>query len=131
MAFRILHRELAKRLASGRLVVVDATNLSRAARLAILRAAHPAGVGAVAVVLLAPPSVVHARNAGRGARVVPAGVVDRHLAAAATLGASETDIAELLLAEGFAAVHVVAVTDDLGTSEAIEIERVSPRPSRR
>jgi predicted kinase len=112
-------------------VVVDATNLTRAARLAVLRAAHPAGVGTVAVVLVAPPAVVHARNAGRGTRVVPADIVDRHLAAVAALGASETDIAELLLAEGFAAVHVVAVTDDLASSEAIEIERVNRSPSRR
>ena len=131
VAFRILHRELAKRLANGRLVVVDATNLTRAARLAVLRAAHPAGVDKIAVVLLAPPAVVHARNAGRGPRVVPAEVVDRHLAAAAALGASETEIAELLLAEGFAAVHVVAMTDDLATAEAIEIDRVSRSPSRR
>jgi hypothetical protein len=63
--------------------------------------------------------------------VVPADVVDRHLAAAAALGATETDVAELLLAEGFAAVHVVAMTDDLATSDAIGIERVSRSPSRR
>ena len=131
VAFRILHRELAKRLASGRLVVVDATNLTRAARLAILRTAHPAGVDTIALVMLAPPVVVHARNAGRGRRAVPVDVVNRHLAAAAALGAREADVAELLAAEGFAASHVVAVTDDLPSSEAIEIERVSRSPSRR
>jgi predicted kinase len=131
LAFGILHRELAKRLAEGRLVVVDATNLSRAARLAILRAARPAGVTAVAIVLLAAPPVVHARNAGRGTRVVPSDVVDRHLAAAAALGSSEAEIAELLLAEGFASVHVVAVTDDHASSGATEIERVSRPPNRR
>ena len=130
LAFGILHRELGKRLANGRLVVVDATNLTRAARLAVLRAAQPAGVSTVAVVLLAAPAVVHARNVGRGTRTVPSGVVDRHLAAAAALGASEAEIAELLLAEGFAAVHVMAMTHDLASSAAIEIERVSRPPNR-
>ena len=84
----------------------------------------------VAVVLLAAPAVVHARNVGRGTRTVPSGVVDRHLAAAAALGASEAEIAELLLAEGFAAVHVMAMTHDLASSAAIEIERVSRPPNR-
>src|SRR5262245_14913810 len=72
VAFGILHRELAKRLAAGRLVVVDATNLTRAGRLAILRVALPARAGATAVVLLAPADAVHARNAARGDRAVPA-----------------------------------------------------------
>jgi protein phosphatase len=111
VAFRILHRELAKRLADGRLVVVDATNLTRAARLALLRAARPTRVRVIAVVLVAPAAVVHARNAERGSRTVPPEVVDRHLAATSALGETEAEIEELLRAEGFHAVHVVPTGD--------------------
>jgi len=129
VAFRILHGELAKRLAAGRLVVVDATNLTRAARLAILRSALPAGVRAVAIVLVSPAAVVHARNAGRGRRTVPADVVDRHLAAAAALGETEGEVEALLLAEGFAAAHVV--TADGGADDDVTIVRVRRPPTPR
>jgi protein phosphatase len=128
VAFRILHRELAKRLADGQLVVVDATNLTRAARLSLLRAALATGVQVTAIVLVAPAALVHARNAGRGTRTVPADVVDRHLAAAAALGETEAEIEELLRAEGFAAVHVVA-TDGVLVADEPAIVRVRRRPT--
>jgi hypothetical protein len=48
---------------------------------------------------------------------VPSAVVDRHLAAAAALGQSAADVSELLRAEGFAAVEIVAATDDGGADE--------------
>ena len=40
VAFGILHRDLIRRLAAGRLVVVDATNLTESARAAVLRCAN-------------------------------------------------------------------------------------------
>ncbi len=130
VAFRILHRELAKRLAAGQLVVVDATNLTRAARLSILRSALPARAPVVGLVLVAPAATVRARNAARPGRAVPADVVDRQLAAAAALGGDEAEIAALLRAEGFAAVHVIAATDDLAAGEPITIGRVRQPPIR-
>ena len=124
-AFGILHRELGKRLLAGRLVVVDATNLTEAARAALLRRAGAAAVRAIAIVLVPPAAVVHARNAARPGRVVPADVVDRQLAAAATLGANQQEIASRLRTEGFAAVHVLETPEAI---DALTIVR-SPRPS--
>ncbi len=64
-AFAALHRELARRLRSGRLTVVDATNVTPAARRELLRLAGIAGVPAVAVIIDLPAELVHARNAAR------------------------------------------------------------------
>ena len=123
-AFRILHRELAKRLAGGRLVVVDATNLTVAARRALLQGASAARAPAIALVLLPPADLVHARNAARPGRVVPADVVDRQLAAASTLGADRAAITARLRAEGFAAIHVL---ESAAAIDALTIVRTARR----
>jgi protein phosphatase len=78
-AFSILHREVTKRLAAGRTVVVDATNVERHARRALLSRATLAGAPAVAIVFALPRDVVLARNAARRERVVDPAVVERHL----------------------------------------------------
>jgi protein phosphatase len=117
LAFSILHREVRRRLAAGRLVVVDATNVERHARLGLVRLARAAGVPAVAIVLLADPATIHAQNAGRPGRVVPAEIVDRHLAALGRLGDGPDAIPVALALEGFAAVHLV---DGSGTPPVIE-----------
>jgi protein phosphatase len=118
-AFSILHRELARRLAAGKLTVVDATNLRREHRRPLLARAHQAGVPAVAVVLDLPVDVVRAQNAGR-ARVVDAEVVDRHLA---WLRRSVDD--GQLAAEGFAPVIVLRTPDEVA---GLRIDRVPPIP---
>jgi predicted kinase len=108
--FSILHREVARRLAAGRLVVVDATNVERHARRALVALAKAAGVPAIAIVLALPRDAVHARNAGRTRRVVDRAVVDRHLGRLA-LAIDNGGIA----AEGFDEVHLlrsVAEVDD-------------------
>lgn len=79
-AFAALHRELARRLDAGRLSVVDATNVERHARIALVRRAQDASVAAVAIVLDLPPRLVLARNSARPARIVNPAVVRRHLA---------------------------------------------------
>lgn len=107
VAFSILHREVHRRLALGRLVVVDATNVERHARLALVRLARTHGVPVVALVLLADPATVHARNAARAARVVPPEVVDRHLAAIGRLGPNAATIEATLTLEGFSSVHLI------------------------
>jgi len=78
-AFTLLHRALDRRLAAGLLTVVDATNVTAAARRTIRRAAARNGVPVVAIVLDLPEEVVRERNAGRTGRVVPDQVVTRHL----------------------------------------------------
>jgi predicted kinase len=78
-AFKRLHRDLERRLANRRLTVIDATNVERSARRALLARAATAGIPAIAVVLDLPAAVILARNAGRSARIVDERVVRRHL----------------------------------------------------
>jgi protein phosphatase len=107
-AFSILHREAVRRLAAGRLVVVDATNVEHHARRALVHRARAAGVPAIAIVLALPPGVVHARNAARSVRVVDSSVVERHLTRlAAALGDGG------ITSEGFAAVHILGSVDEI------------------
>ena len=79
-AFEQLHRTLEQRLADRRLTVVDATNVERSARLALVTRAATAGLPAIAIVLDLPSTTVLSRNAGRSPRVVDERVVLRHLA---------------------------------------------------
>lgn len=124
-AFRILHREVRERLAAGRLVVVDATNVEPAARAVLRRLAAAAAVPAVAIVIRLPPSDVHDRNRRRAGRVVPADVVDRHLARLDRLGTDPATIVTRLRAEGFAAIHVLSSAADI---DAFAIRRVASVP---
>lgn len=103
-AFGRLHRDLTRRLAARRLTVIDATNVERAARRALLTHSRAAGLPAIAVVLDLPAPTILARNAGRIGRVVDEPVVHRHLARLrATLDGTGAGLA----AEGFDAVVVV------------------------
>jgi protein phosphatase len=116
LAFTILHRELERRLAARRLVVVDATNVATAARRALLARAAAAGLPAIAIVLALPAAVVAARNAGRPGRVVDQGVVDRHLRRLATaLATAHLD------REGFTTVRLLITTAEV---EDFRIARV-------
>lgn len=103
-AFGRLHRDLARRLAEGRLTVVDATNVERSARRALLARARAAGVPAIAIVLSLPSAVVLARNAARTGRVVDEAVVRHHLG---RLNARLDGQANGIVAEGFASVVVL------------------------
>lgn len=118
LAFRRLHEELARRLAAGRLTVVDATNVTPHARKVLLGRAGDAHVPAVAIVLDPPSGTVHAQNAGREARVVPVEVVDRHLD-----DLRDTLATGRLETEGFAAIH------HIGGSTAVDEVRVVRRPA--
>ena len=121
-AFKRLHRELARRLASRRLAVVDATSVEPRARRALLDQAAVAGIPAIAIVLDLPAEVVLARNASRG-RVVDEAVVRRHLGRLRT-GLDGPD--PPLRREGFAQVIVLR---DPAEVKAVRIRR-RPDPSR-
>jgi len=103
-AFARLHRALERRLAGRQLTVVDATNVERSARHALVVRAGSAGLPAIAIVLDLPEATVLARNAGRSGRVVAATVVQRHLA---RLRHSLDGPARPLHGEGFREIVVV------------------------
>ncbi len=116
--FAILHREVVRRLAAGRLAVVDATNIETHARRALLARARIAGVPAIAIVFALPGALVHARNAARSHRVVDAAIVERHLERLAAALESNG-----IAAEGFAAVHVLRSAAEV---DAVIVERQGP-----
>ena len=78
-AFARLHRELERRLANGRLTVVDATSVESAARRALLLRSRAANLPATAIVLDLPVATVITRNAARRPRTVDEEIVRRHL----------------------------------------------------
>ena len=74
-AFDVLHFIAGKRLAAGRLTVVDATSVQPAARKSLIELARRHHVLAVAIVLDVPADVCAARNAGRADRAFGAHVL--------------------------------------------------------
>src|SRR5689334_9486322 len=64
-AFDVLHFIASKRLANGRLTVVDATNVQVEARRPLVARAREHHVLPVAIVLNLPAKLCHARNASR------------------------------------------------------------------
>jgi predicted kinase len=78
-AFAALHRQLGRRLAAGSFTVVDATNVERHARRALLVRAARAGVPSTAIVFDLAPELVLARNGARPGRVVDPAIVAMHL----------------------------------------------------
>jgi protein phosphatase len=119
VAFRILHRTVDRRLAEGRLTLVDATNAAASLRRPLLQRARRHGVPSVAIVLDLDARVVHAQNAAR-ARIVDPDVIDRHLGAI-----RRTVDGGALTAEG---VDQVIVLRDPAEIAALVIERQSGRP---
>ena len=77
-AFAVLHFIAGRRLAAGRLTVVDATNVQREARAPLVRVAREHDLFTVAIVLDVPEAVCHARNEGRADRDFGPHVVRQH-----------------------------------------------------
>ncbi|WP_236711188.1 polynucleotide kinase-phosphatase [Streptomyces sp. 150FB] len=78
-AFDVLHYIAGKRLAAGRLTVVDATNVQKEGRAQLVRLAREYDVLPVAIVLDLPEEVCAARNASRPDRAgMPRHVIRRH-----------------------------------------------------
>ncbi|MFD3665264.1 polynucleotide kinase-phosphatase [Streptomyces sp. NPDC058659] len=78
-AFDVLHYIVGKRLAAGRLTVVDATNVQQEARRQLVQLARSHDVLPIAIVLDVPEDVCRSRNADRPDRAdMPAHVIQRH-----------------------------------------------------
>jgi protein phosphatase len=78
-AFDVLHYVAAKRLAAGRLTVVDATNVQAEARKPLIALARQFHCLPVALVLDLPERVCHERNAARPDRAFGPHVVRNHV----------------------------------------------------
>lgn len=76
-AFDALHYVAGKRLAAGRLTVIDATNVQPDSRKPLVALARQYHCLPVAIVLQVPPKVAHARNATRPDRSFGEHVVSR------------------------------------------------------
>jgi predicted kinase len=120
-AFAVLHRELAKRLGSGRTTVVDATNVTPWARQGLLHLAVAAGRPAIAIVLDLPEAICIGRNAQRAADRAGADVPQ------AAIRRQSADLRRslrhpgLLVGEGFSEVHRLGTPDAV---DAVEILRI-------
>lgn len=103
-AFELVHLIASKRLARGKLTVIDATNVKPESRAALLALARTHGRPAVAVVFQVPEAVCLERNRARLGRHVPDEAVRTQ---ARQL---ERSLASLEL-EGFVAVHRLGPDD--------------------
>jgi polynucleotide kinase-phosphatase len=116
-AFEVLYYIAGKRLAAGRITVVDATNTQRDARAQLVAVAKEHDVLPVAIVLDVPESECVRRNESRPDREFGASVVRRQ---AAQLRRS----VKFLAKEGFRRVHV------LHGQEEIDAARIVVEPLR-
>ena len=116
-AFDVLHRVAAHRLDAGHLTVVDATNVQRSARAALVDLARAHDVLPVAIVLDVPEAVCLERNRGRGDRDFGDHVVRRQ----------REDLRRSLRGlgrEGFRTVHVLRGVEEV---DAAVVERAPLR----
>jgi protein phosphatase len=114
-AFEVLHLIAQKRLAAGKLTVIDATNVQKEARKPLLELAKSQHVLAVVIVLDVPAEICQARNTGRADRRFGRHVIRQQVA---QLKKSLRD----LEAEGFRYRHV------LSSAEEIEITSIERQP---
>ncbi|MFF9195847.1 polynucleotide kinase-phosphatase [Streptomyces sp. NPDC014779] len=112
-AFDVLHYIAGKRLAAGRLTVVDATNVQREARRQLVQLAREHDVLPIAIVLDLPEEVCAARNAARPDRAhLPRHVVQRHRR---ELRRSLKGLER----EGFRKVHVLRGAAEVDAAEVV------------
>lgn len=114
-AFRVLHSIVRERLRTGRLVVVDATNLRAEKRARLLKFARDHQRKAVAIVFELPDAVYLERNRVRPDRTIPEHAVVGQLALMKRAGPA-------LAGEGFDRIH------RLNSPEAVDAAAVVVRP---
>ncbi|HEX5199779.1 MAG TPA: polynucleotide kinase-phosphatase [Actinoplanes sp.] len=109
-AFDVLHYVAGKRLAAGRLTVVDATNLQPHARAGLVKVAREHDVLPVAIVLDVPESLAWERTEARPDRTFGRPVLTRmYRDLRRSLGS--------LTREGFRKVHVLRGPDEIAAAE--------------
>ncbi|RNL73138.1 polynucleotide kinase-phosphatase [Streptomyces sp. I6] len=112
-AFDVLHYIVGKRLAAGRLTVVDATSVQRESRRELVRLARRHDVLPIAIVLDIPEEVCAARNAVRPDRAgMPRRVIQRHRR---ELRRSLRGLER----EGFRKVHVLRSVEEADAAEIV------------
>ncbi|MFE9374537.1 polynucleotide kinase-phosphatase [Streptomyces sp. NPDC006711] len=115
-AFDVLHHIAGKRLAAGRLTVIDATNVQAESRRQLIRLAREHDVLPIAIVLDLPEEVCAERNARRPDRAsMPRHVITRHRR---ELRRSLRGLER----EGFRKVHVLRSVEEVENA-VITIER--------
>lgn len=112
-AFAVLHFIAAKRLAAGKLTVIDATNVQAESRKPLVNLAREYHCLPVAIVLNLPPKVCHGRNEARPDRQFGEHVVRQQ---SQQLKKSLRDLQR----EGFRHVYVLSSLEDV---ESVSIER--------
>ena len=112
-AFEALHYILEKRLAAGRLTVIDATNVQRDARRPLIALAKKYHFFLVAIALNLPESLCHERNQQRPNRQFGPHVVRNH-----TRGLKRS--LKGLKREGFRFINQLNALEEI---ESVEIER--------
>ncbi|MEU5050450.1 polynucleotide kinase-phosphatase [Streptomyces sp. NPDC021096] len=116
-AFDVLHYIVGKRLAAGRLTVVDATNVQSEPRKQLVRLAREHDVLPVAIVLDVPEDVCAARNAARPERAgLARRVIQRHQR---ELRRSLRQLER----EGFRRVHVLRGAEQVAAAEVVRERR--------
>jgi protein phosphatase len=121
-AFEVLRFIAARRLAAGRLTVVDATNVQTEARKPLVELAREYHVPAVAIVLNLPDGVCQERNAGRPERQVELQVVRNQ---AKDLRNSLSGLER----EGFRQVHILTSPEEIDA--AVIVRQPSPNNRKR
>ncbi|MEU0393616.1 polynucleotide kinase-phosphatase [Streptomyces sp. NPDC006208] len=112
-AFDVLHYIAGKRLAAGRLTVVDATNVQSESRRQLIQLARQHDVLPIAIVLDVPEEVCLARNAARPDRAdMPRHVVQRHRR---ELRRSLRGLER----EGFRKVHILHSVEEADSAEIV------------
>ncbi|MER5556449.1 polynucleotide kinase-phosphatase [Streptomyces sp. NPDC002793] len=112
-AFDVLHYIAGKRLAAGRLTVVDATNVQAESRKQLVQLAREHDVLPIAIVLDLPEELCQARNATRPDRAsMPRHVVQRHRR---ELRRSLRGLER----EGFRKVHVLRTEEEADSAEVV------------
>jgi protein phosphatase len=112
-AFAVLHLIAEKRLAAGKLTVIDATNVQKESRKPFLELAKSQNVLPVVMVLDLPPEICHERNVSRSDRIFGPQVVRQQVA-------QLKKSLRHLEAEGFRYRHVLSSPEEV---EAVTIER--------
>ncbi|MGW4159239.1 polynucleotide kinase-phosphatase [Streptomyces sp. NPDC004788] len=116
-AFDVLHYIAGKRLAAGRLTVVDATSVQREARRQLVQLAREHDVLPIAIVLDLPKEVCAERNAARPDRAhLPRHVIQRHRR---ELRRSLKGLER----EGFRKVHVLRSVAEVESAEVVREKR--------